>query len=187
MYAPYMKCFGDVLLVGMVAWILPACHTASHQSIAPAPEEEQVISEAMKELYMAASTAPAQTPQQQKLILRMAQTASNGKELLMVMRAAMGVFPSAPVAAQQTLESQLRSIVTDKMMRFGTLDQMIDYAKLYPVDEKHARSFVQRTFELGNDAKDARIWHRIRSMAFHLKEPDLEQQAQARADQLTPR
>ena len=183
MYPPNMKSFGTVLLMATVALVLAACRTASPQAAVPAPEAEQVISEALKELYMAASTAPAQSQQQQNLILRMAQRAANGKELLLVMRAAMGVFPGA--AGQPTLENQVRSTVMDKMMRFATLDQLIDYAKLYPVDADHSRRLVQRMFELGNPVADARVWYRIRSVAFQLKAADLVQQAQVRADQLT--
>jgi len=179
-----MKCFGTVLLIGAVAGILASCHTASRQAAVPTPEREQVISEALKELYMAVSMAPSQSLQQQKLILRMAQKATNGRELLLTMRAAVGVFASNAAAGAQTVESQVRATVTDKMMQLATLDQLIDYAKLYPVDAEHARRLVERMFELGNATTDARVWYRIRSMAFHLKEPDLVEQAQVKADQL---
>ena len=55
----------------------------------------------MKELYMAASTAAPQSPAQQKVILQMAEKASNGKELLLVMRAAVGVFPAGTASQEQ--------------------------------------------------------------------------------------
>jgi len=186
MYAPNMKCFATGLLMALVAWIvLAACHTASPQAALPSPEEEQVISDSLKQLYMAASTAPSQSIEQQKLILRMAQKATNGRELLLVMRAALGVFPSTMESRLQSVENQVLSLVTDKMMRVATLDQLIDYARLYPVGPDHSRRFIQRMFELGNATSDARAWYRIRAIAFHLRETDLEHQAQARADQLS--
>ncbi len=187
MYAPNMKYFGAGLLVVLVAGTLQACHTASPQAALPAPETEQVISDSLKELYMAASMATSQSIEQQKLILRMAQKANNGKELLLVMRAAVGVFPSTVGSRQGSMESQVHSLVTNKMMRVATLDQLIDYAKSYPVDQEHTRRFVQRMFELANTSTDARVWYRIRAAAFHLKEGDLEHQAQARAEQLFER
>lgn len=182
-----MKGFGSVLLMSAVAWILAACHTASRQAAAPTPETEQVVSEALKELYMAASTAPSQAREQQALILRMAQKATNGKELLLVMRAAIGVFPSVTESGEQTVEGRVRSTVTAKMMQYATLDQLIDYAKTYPIDVERTRQFVERMMELGQNTPDAHVWYRIRSVAFHLKVSDLEQQAQSRGDQLAPR
>ena len=96
MYAPNMrKCFRGVPVVVMVAWNLASCDTAARSAAAPAPEAEQVVSAALKKLYMAASAAAPQSPAQQKVILEMAEKASNGKELLLVMRAAVGVFPAA--------------------------------------------------------------------------------------------
>jgi hypothetical protein len=182
-----MKGFGSVLLMSTVAWTLAACHTASRQAVAPTPETEQVVSEALKQLYMAASMAPSHSPEQQKLILRMAQKATNGKELLLVMRAAIGVFPSSAASGEQAVESQVRSMVTAKMIDDATLDQMIDYAKEYAVDAHDARRFVERMMELGQNASDAHVWYRIRAVAFHLKLSDLEQQAQSRGEQLAPR
>jgi len=187
MYSPIMRRFATVLLMATAAWILAACRTASRQAVAPVPESEQVIGEALKELYMAASTAPPQSQEQQKLVLRMAQKASNGKELLLVMRASAGIFPSAGAPAPQSLENQVRYTVAEKLMQFATLDQLIDYARLYPVDAEHARRFVERMLELGAATSDARAWYRIRSVASRLKEPDLEQQALAKAAQLSAR
>ena len=77
---------------------------------------------------MAASAAAPQSVAQQKVILRMAEKASNGKELLLVMRAAVGVFPAGAGSQEQRAESPVRSIVTAKMMELGTLDQLIEYA-----------------------------------------------------------
>jgi hypothetical protein len=181
------KYFRDALMVVAAAWILAACHTASRQAAAPTPESEQVIGSALKDLYMKVSTAPPHSPEQQKLILRMAQGATNGKELLLVMRAADGVFPAVAASGQQTPESQVRSTVTAKMMEVATLNQLVDYAVEYPVDTEHARRFVERMFELGNNTSDARVWYRIRVAAFHLGVSDLQQQAQAKGDQLAPR
>jgi hypothetical protein len=48
----------------------------------------------LKSLSIAISKVPPRSPEQQTLVLRMANKASNGEELLVV-RAAVGVFPSA--------------------------------------------------------------------------------------------
>lgn len=169
-----------VPLIVMAAWSLASCQTAARKAAAPAPEAEQVISEALKELYMAAGAAAPQSPEQQKVILRMAAKASNGKELLLAMRAAVGVFPSGG-------GSQVLSTVTAKMMELATLDQLIEYATQYSVEPESARPFVQRMFQLANDNSDPRVWQRIRVAAFHLKANDLEQQAQAKAGELAGR
>jgi hypothetical protein len=113
----------------------------------------------------------------------MAEKASNGKELLLVARAAIGAFP----ATAGPEESQERSIVTAKMMELGTLDQLIDYATRYPVDAPTARPFVERMFQLGEGNSNPREWYRIRVVALRLKVGDLERQAQGRGDQLAGR
>ncbi len=171
----------------MVAWNLASCDTAARSAAAPVPEAEQVVSAAMKRLYMAASAAPPQSPAQQKVILQMAGQASNGKELLLVVRAAVGVFPAGTGPQEQSAENQVRAIVTAKMMEFGTLDQLIEYATEYSVNAESARPFVQRMFELGGETSDPRVWYRIRVAASHLKVGDLERQAQIRGDQLAGR
>jgi hypothetical protein len=181
------KCCYGVLVMILAAWPLAGCHTASPQAAAPTPEAEQVISQAIKDRYMAVSMAPPQSETQQKLILRMAQEAANGKELLLVMRAGVGVFSSSAGPGAAALEKQVRSTVTARMLQLATLDQLGDYATEYPVDATDARPLVERMFELGDSSTDARVWYRIRAAAFHLKVSDLEQQAQARADQLAQR
>src|ERR1035441_196541 len=94
MYAPSMwKRFRGVPVVVLVAWNLASCNAVARKAVAPVPEAEQRVGEALKDLYVAASLAAPQSPAQQKVILRMAEKASNGKELLLVMRAAVGVFP----------------------------------------------------------------------------------------------
>jgi len=188
MYAPSMwKRFGGVPVIVMVAWTLASCHTAARKAAAPVPETEQVISEALKDLYVAAAAAPSHSPAQQKVILRMAQRASNGKELLLVMRAAVGVFPSGGGVEEQPVESQVRSMVTAKMMKLATLDQLIEYAVRYPVNPESARPVVQRMFQLESENRDPDVWYGIRAAAFHLKVSDLGRQAQARGDQLAGR
>jgi len=117
----------------------------------------------------------------------MAKKASNGKELLLAMRAAVGVFPVDTKSQELPAESQVHSIVTAKMMELGTLDQLIEYAMQYSVDPESARPFVQRMFQLGDENPDPRVWYRIRAAAFHLKVGELERQAQARGDQLAGR
>jgi hypothetical protein len=114
----------------------------------------------------------------------MAGKASNGKELLLVMRAAVGVFPAGSGSKEQAAESRMRSIVTAKMVKLGTLDQLIEYATQYPVNPESARPFVQRMFQLGGEQSDPRVWYRIRVAAFHQGVGDLERQAQTRGDQL---
>jgi hypothetical protein len=178
--------FCGALLAVMAAWFLASCNT-TRKAAAPAPESEQAISEALKGLYMAASAAAPQSPEQQKVILRMAEKASNGKELLLVMRAADGVFPSDAGSQAEHLERQVRSLVTAKMMQVATLEQMVEYATGHAVDPENARALVQRMFELGNENSDPRAWYRIRGAAFHLKVSDLERQAQARAEKLAGR
>jgi hypothetical protein len=138
----------------------------------------------MKGLYMAASTAAPRSEEQQRLILRMAKEASNGKELLLAMRAAVGVFPAAAGVPRQSVAGQVRSTVTGKMLEVATLDQLIDYAAQYTVDLEYARPLVERMFQLGNGASDARVWYRIRAIASRLGVSDLERQARARGDQL---
>lgn len=175
-----IQCFRNALVLMAGTWLWAACHAASQPAAAPAPEAEQVISDAVKQVYMDVSMAPPHSPAQQKLILRMAEKASNGKELLLVVRAAEGVFPAPPEDAA----NQLRSTLTGKMIRYATLDQLINYATGYPPTADNTRPLVERMFELGKSTADPRIWYRIRAAAFHLRLKDLEQQAQARADEL---
>ena len=177
--------FRGVPVVLMVAWNLAFCDTAARSAAAPAPEAEQVVSAAMKKLYMAASAAAPQSAAQQEVILQMAEQASSGKELLLVVRAAVGVFPAG--SGPQRAERQMRSMVTAKMMDLGTLDQLIEYGTEYPIDPESARPFVQRMLQLGDNNSDPRVWHGIRVAAFRLKVGDLERQAEVRGDQLAGR
>ena len=184
MYAPNMwKRFCGAPAVVLAAWSMASCNTPEKKTAGPVPEAEQVVGANLKELYMAASKAPSQSAAQQKVILRMAEKASNGKELLLVARAAIGAFP----ATAGPEESQERSIVTAKMMELGTLDQLIDYATRYPVDAPTARPFVERMFQLGEGNSNPREWYRIRVVALRLKVGDLERQAQGRGDLLAGR
>ena len=145
----------------MVAWSLASSWGAAGNGATPQPEAEQVISAALKKLYMAAAAAAPQSPAQRQVILQMAEKASN--------------------------ESHVRSIVTAKMMELGTLDQLIEYATQYSVNPESARPFVQRMFQLGDRNSDPRVWNGIRLAAYHLKVSDLERQAQARGNQLAGR
>jgi hypothetical protein len=181
------KHFLGAPVVLMVAWNLASCDTAARGAAGPVPEAEQVVSAALKQLYMAASAASPQSPAQQKVILQMAEKASNGKELLLVMRAAVGVFPAGTGSQEQSAENRVRSIVTAKMMGLGTLDQLIEYAMQYSVSPESARPFVERMFQLGGEKSDSRVWYRIRVAASRLKVGDLERQAQIRGDQLAGR
>jgi hypothetical protein len=181
------KRFSGVPLVVLVAGILASCNPAARNAAAPVPETEQAVSGSMKDLYMAASAAVPQSPEQQKIILQMAKRASNGKELLLTMRAAEGVFPALPGPGEPGVESQMRSLVTARMIQLGTLDQLIECATQYTLDPDGARPFVQRMFQLGGDNANPRVWYRIRVAAYRLKVGDLGQQAQARGDQLAGR
>jgi hypothetical protein len=156
--------------------ILFSCHTAAR---GPVPESEQVIGEGLKELYMQASAAPPRSPAQQALIRKMADRATNGKELMLAMRAADGVFSGDAGTAP------LRAQIAGRMIQLATLDQLSDFAAQYGVDSANARAYVERMLQLGKSVSDPRAWHRIRAVAGRLKLSDLEQQAQARASELT--
>lgn len=173
-----------VPVVILAAWDFGSCNVATKKAAQPVPEAEQVVGEDMKALYMAAGAATPRSSAQHKVILEMAQEASNGKELLLAMRAAVGVFPAEASAAERKTENQVRSIVTAKMMDLGTLEQMVEYAIDYSVDPPNARPFVQRMFQLAQQRSDARDWYRIKAAAFHLQLDDLERQAQSRAEEL---
>ena len=86
-----------------------------------------MIRESLKEQYMAASAAVPQSAEQQKLILRMAKSASSGKELLLVMRAALGVFPADIMSPDQSTANQVRSTLTAKMIQVATLGQLGEF------------------------------------------------------------
>ena len=179
-----LKGFCGVPVVVMVAWNLVSGSTAASNGAAPQPEAEQVVSSALKKLYMAAAAAPPQSQAQQNVIQQMAEKASNGKELLLVRRAAVGAFPASTGGQENPAETRVVSAVTAKMMELGTLDQVIEYATQYSVNPESSRPFVQRMFQLGDRNSDPRVWYRIRIAASHLKVPDLERQAQAKGDQL---
>lgn len=184
MYPPNMwKRFDGLPVVILATWSLASCNHATRKAAAPVPEAEQEVSGALKELYMAASVAAPQSPAQQKVVLHMADKASNAKELLLTMRAAVGVFPEGNGPSQ----NQLHATVTAKMLHFATLDQLIEYASEYPVDPEGARPFVQRMFQLASENPDPREWYLIRKTAFHLRLGDLARQAQSKGDQLAGR
>ena len=145
------------------------------------------MSAALKKLYMAASAEAPQSAAQQKVILQMAEMASNGKELLLAMRAAVGAFPSGAGQQESSAASRMRSIVTTKMIHLATLDQLVGYSSQYPVAPESSRMYVQRLFELGDQSADPRVWYRIRLTASRLKVADLEQQARAKGDELAAR
>ena len=182
-----LKGFRGVPVVVMVAWSLASCTSEVKNAAAPVPKAEQGVSPALKKLYMAAAAASPQSAAQQKVILQMAEQASNGKELLLVMRAGAGTFPAGGGSREHPVESQVRSIVTAKMMELGTLDQLMEYSTQYSVNPESARPFVQRMFQLGDRDSDPRVWYGIRVAAARLKVSDLERQAQGRGDQLAGR
>src|ERR1035438_10802608 len=62
MYAPNMwERFRGAPVVVMAAWSLASCDTPARSAAVPAPEAEQVVSAALKKLYMTASAAPPQS------------------------------------------------------------------------------------------------------------------------------
>jgi DNA polymerase-3 subunit alpha len=159
------------------AGTLTSCHTSPERHATLLPESEQVVSGGLKNLYMAVSAAPPESVEKKKLLLRMAEKASNGKELMLTMRAAVGVFASG-------FDSELESLVTAKMIKLATLDQLTDYEKQYYVAPANARRYVERMFELGNGQSDSYLWQRIRAAASRLKILDLAEAAQAKANEL---
>ncbi len=172
------KVFLGAPLLIWAAGALTSCQSTERVAAAPVPESEQVVRESLKELYMSVSAAPAQSEKKKKLILRMADEASKGKELMLTMRAAMGITASSP-------QDDIQSAVTTKMMKVGTLDQLTDFEKQYEVPPATARPYVQRMFELGNGQTDPRVWQRIRATASRLKLADLEQAARVKAEELS--
>jgi hypothetical protein len=178
----WKRFFGAPAVV-LAAWSMASCNTTTTKTTAPLPEKEQVVDANLKDLYMAASAAPPQSAAQQRVILKMAQRAANGKELLLAMRAAIGVFP----ANADSEEARVHAIVTAKMIELGTLDQMLEYATRYPVDPQSARPFVERMFQLADANTNPREWYRIRVIARRFKLNDLEGQALARGNQLAGR
>lgn len=167
-----------VALLAAAAGTLTSCGAPASNAATPLPEDRQVVGNHIKDLYMAASAAGPQSAEQKKLILRMADRASNGKELLLTMRAADGVFHGDP---------EIQTAVTAKMLRVATVDQLTDFAKQYTVAPDHARPYVERMMQLGEGQTDPRVWLRIRAAAARLKLPDLERQAQQKADRLSGR
>ncbi len=175
-----LKLFLGAPLLVWAAGTLTSCQSSRPRASAPLPESEPVIRTGLKELYIATSAAPPHSAEQKNLILRMAGQASNGKELMLTMRAAAGVFASPS-------EGDLHSMVTAKMMKVATLDQLTDYEKQYHVAPASARAYVERMFELGKAQNDPRAWQRIRAAAARLKLPDLEQAARDKAIELSRR
>jgi hypothetical protein len=177
--------FRGVPFLVMVAWNLVSGHAVAGGQTAPQPETEQVVSTELKKLYMAVAAATPHSAAQQEVIRQMAATASNGKELLLTMRAGIGVFPAAKGSQENPAESRIRAIATAKMMQAGTVEQLIEFATQYSVSADSARPFVQRMMQLGSQNSDPRIWHRIRLVASRLRVPDLEKEALAKAEELT--
>lgn len=126
---------------------------------------------------MACSAAPPRSAEQQKLLLKMARKASNGKELLLAMRAAEGVFSADASAPGSATESRFRGMVASKMIQLGSLDELIEYTMRYSINPEDARPFVQRMLQLAADNRDPRIWSRIQRGAVQWKVADLAVQA----------
>jgi len=164
--------------------MLVSCHTAAKQETTNQTDSNQVISPALKDLYMASSAAPPGSQAQQKTVLQMAEKASNGRELLLVMRAAVGVFPADRKSPEPLTERRLRSIVAAKMMKAATLEQLMEYARNYAINPEDARSMIDRMFQLAGRIADAPTWYRIKRAALAFRIADLAQQAQTRGDLL---
>jgi hypothetical protein len=177
------KLVGYAPLALMTAWTLASC-AGGKPDAATQPESEQVVSETLKNLYMACSAATPQSAAQQKIVLQMAEKAENGRELLLVMRAAVGVFPNDAAGQESSAKLHIEALVSAKMMKFATLDQLIEYSTQYPVDSASSRPYVQRMLQLGGENPDPRLWYRIQLAASRLHVGDLAAQAQAKGDQL---
>jgi hypothetical protein len=162
---------------------LTSCRMEPRSAAGPVPERQQTVGDAARTLYLAVSKAPPRSAEQRRLVLKMAEGATNGKELLMAMRAGMGVFPSAPGASDAIPEARVRSIVTAKMLKLGTLSQLLDYAAKYGVEAQDARPLVVRMCELGKTSSDPQVWRRIGATAARLNLGDLERLAQAQERQ----
>lgn len=148
------------------------------------PASEQSISPKLKELYMRCSAAPRRSAAQQALVREMAERASNGKELLLTMRASVGVFANESDTEKQPAEVELNSLVAAKMARLADLDQLVEYASQYTVNPADSRAVAQRMLELAGNSADSRTWSRIRRAASHLNLNDVAQQAQGRVEAL---
>ena len=90
-----LKGFRGAPFLLMVAWNLVSGSAAAGGQTAPQPESEQVVSAELKKLYMAVAAAKPRSEGQQEILRQMAEMASNGKELLLTMRASVGAFPAA--------------------------------------------------------------------------------------------
>ena len=178
------RCCG-VPLVLVAALNLSSCQTMWKTT--PIPEAKQVISKELKTLYMDATAAPPQSAVRQNVLQRMAERAANGKELLLVMEAGLGPYPANSGARESRTESQVRSMVTAKMMQMATLDQLVVYAKEYAVYPGSARLLIQRMFQLADGDSEPGTWARISEVASMLGEDDLTQRAEAKTTQVARR
>ena len=163
---------------------LASCHDSPKtEAAAPGPSgAQQAVSPQVANLYMAVGAAPRYSRRQQDLLRQMATDASNGKELLMVMRAEAGVFRSEQNAEDQLAEHRIRSTVAAKMMQVAALEQLTEYAMRYPVNPEDARPLAQRMLDLAGSSSDPRVWYQIVRAAKAMRVHDLAQQAQTKGD-----
>lgn len=182
----YAQCMWKLLRYAPLAIgaVVLACRSSLQQNTAAATPPA-IISESVKDLYMACSAARPRSASQQKLLLEMAHEASNGKELLLVMRAAEGVFPAQAAPQEVKAERHLRGMVASKMIKSAGLDELIEYAMKYSINPEDGRPFVQRMLQLAVENPDPRIWSRIQRAAVQWNVTDLALQAEATQKELT--
>jgi len=174
----------DIPLALMATVTLSSCRTTPWEAASP-KESAQAVRDSVKAAYMDVSAVSPHSVAQQKLLLKMAQESTNGAELLLTLRAAVGVFPQGPNAGMQGTERQFRAIIGDKLIKVGTLDQLIECVMRYQINQADGQPFIERMFRLADQVHDARVWDRIRLAALHLNASDMAQQAQLRIDLLS--
>jgi hypothetical protein len=182
-----MRMFRALLAAALSVGLTGCGSSPRTQEPASAAGDRQSIGPEMKRLYMACSAAPRQSPQQQKLVRQMAETASNGQELLMTMRASIGVFPGDAAASVQKEEHAVRSLVAAKLIKAGNLEELTQFAVQYTVNREDSRPLVERMFELASANRDPAQWQQVARAARGVSALDLAQQALAQREALTHR
>ncbi|HZT30027.1 MAG TPA: hypothetical protein VFA33_09100 [Bryobacteraceae bacterium] len=134
---------------------------------------------------MACSAAPQHSLAQQNLVKQMAERASNGKELLLVAKAARGVFTTPATPEEQRAARAVCSTVAAKLIKAATLEQLTECAIQYPVNSEDARPLVERMFQLAEKTPDPQTWYQVTRAARCVKVEDLAQQALAKGGVLS--
>ncbi len=176
-----MQQFRFALLTMPMVLALASCQSSPNEKSSGA---QQSISSELQRLYMDCSAAPPQSAQQQSIIRQMADKASSGKELLLVMRAETGVFPANASPGAGRAQREIHSIVAAKMIKAASFDELTDYVVHYPVNKEDARPVVERMFDLASAQSDPAMWQQVARAARVMKVSDLAGQAQAKRETL---